>query len=62
MKVWGSAYSCIYDGEIILQEEEVDSGDFYTVEDVLFMSEQEPFTPDGIYVLKRYLKNTDTLP
>ena len=57
MKVWGSAYTCIYDGEIILQEEEVESGDFYTVADVLFMSEQKPFTPDGVYVLKRYLKN-----
>lgn len=57
MKIWGSAYCCIYDGKIILQKEEVESGDFYKIDEALLMSEQQPFTPDGIYVLKRYLKN-----
>jgi isopentenyldiphosphate isomerase len=55
-KVWGRVYSCMYDGEMILQEEEVESGFFAVPDAVLALSEKEPFTPDGIYVLKRYLR------
>ncbi len=55
-RIWGRAYSCIYDGEIVLEEEEVESGGFYSVEKVLQSSLREPYTPDGLYVLKRYLK------
>ena len=54
--VWGRVYSCIYDGEITLQEEEIESGFFMSPEKVLALSKKEPFTPDGLYVLKRYLK------
>ena len=54
--VWGRVYSCTYDGGMILQEEEIESGFFMTPEKVLALSEKEPFTPDGIYVLKRYLR------
>ena len=53
--VWGRVYSCIYDGEITLQEEEIESGFFMTPDKVLELSKKEPFTPDGLYVLKRYL-------
>ena len=54
--VWGRVYSCVYDGEIALQEEEIESGFFMTPDKVLELSEKESFTPDGLYVLKRYLK------
>jgi 8-oxo-dGTP pyrophosphatase MutT (NUDIX family) len=54
--VWGRVYSCIYDGEMTLQEEEVESGFFMTPEKVLALSKKEPFTPDGLYVLKRFLR------
>ena len=54
--VWGRVYSCSYDGEMILQEEEVESGFFMDPEEVLLLSEKEPFTPDGLYVLERYLR------
>jgi isopentenyldiphosphate isomerase len=53
--VWGRVYTCVYDGELILQEEEVESGFFAAPEEVLTLCEKEPFTPDGLYVLKRYL-------
>ena len=53
--VWGKVYSCTYEGDIILQEEEIESGFFMTPEKVLALSETEPFTPDGLYVLKRFL-------
>lgn len=54
-RVWGRAYSCVYDGDIILQEEEVESGSFQNLETVLESSHYELFTPDGLYVLNRYL-------
>jgi 8-oxo-dGTP pyrophosphatase MutT (NUDIX family) len=54
-RLWGCAFSCIYDGEIVLQEEEVESGAFVQVDEILRRSETERFTPDGVYVLRRYL-------
>jgi 8-oxo-dGTP pyrophosphatase MutT (NUDIX family) len=56
--VWGKVYSCIHDGELILQEEEVESGFFAAPDAVIALSKKEPFTPDGIHVLKRYLRET----
>ena len=55
-RVWGRVYSCIYDGELTLQAEEVSGGFFAAPEAVLALSEKEPFTPDGIYVLQRFLR------
>jgi len=55
-QVWGRVYSCIYDGELTLQEEEIESGFFAVPDAVLALSVKESFTPDGIYVLKRYLR------
>lgn len=56
-RVWGRVYSCTYDGNLTLQKEEVESGFFLAPLKVLALSEKEPFTPDGIYVLKRYLES-----
>ena len=53
--VWGRVYSCTYDGELVLQEEEVESGFFADPHEVLALKEKEPITPDGLYVLKRLL-------
>jgi 8-oxo-dGTP pyrophosphatase MutT (NUDIX family) len=54
-RLWGCTFSCVYDGAIILQEEEVESGAFMPVNEILRQSEAESFTPDGMYVLHRYL-------
>jgi isopentenyldiphosphate isomerase len=54
-RLWGCAFSCVYDGAVVLQEEEVESGAFVPVSDVLQRADSEPFTPDGMYVLQRYL-------
>jgi 8-oxo-dGTP pyrophosphatase MutT (NUDIX family) len=54
-RVWGRAYTCIYDGRIDLQEEEVENGRFCSVDEVCKLSEHEPFTPDSMDVLRRYL-------
>jgi 8-oxo-dGTP pyrophosphatase MutT (NUDIX family) len=55
-RVWGRAYSCMYDGEIVLQEEEVESGGFYRLETIIDASRQDFYTPDGLYVLERYIE------
>jgi isopentenyldiphosphate isomerase len=54
-RVWGGAFSCMYDGEVILQEEEVEGVTLMTSAEILRRPETEPFTPDGLYVLRRYL-------
>jgi len=54
-KVWGRAFACTYDGVITLQKEEVAGGAFLPVEEVKQLAATQPFTPDGLYVLNRYL-------
>jgi 8-oxo-dGTP pyrophosphatase MutT (NUDIX family) len=54
--VWGSVYSCVYDGEMTLQEEEVESGEFLSPAGVLERAKTDLFTPDGMAVLKRFLE------
>jgi len=54
-RVWGAAFSCVYNGAVVLQEEEVESGAFMPIPDVLRDIEAKPYTPDGVYVIRRYL-------
>lgn len=55
-QVWGRVYTCIYDRGLTLQAEEVESGFFADPEEIIALSRKESFTPDGLYVLKRYLR------
>ena len=57
-QVWGSVFSCVYDGELVLQKDEVESAAFMPVPDVLSHAEHALYTPDGLYVLRRYLDST----
>src|SRR5882672_2174487 len=52
-RVWGGAFSCVYDGEVILQEEEVEDVALMTIAEILRRAATEPFTPDGLYVLQQ---------
>ena len=54
IRLWGRAFSCKYDGELVLQEEEVESGEFMAVDQVFRLAATEPFTPDCLQVLQRY--------
>jgi 8-oxo-dGTP pyrophosphatase MutT (NUDIX family) len=54
-RVWGRAFRCTWDGEVRLQPEEVESGEFLAPEEILCRAQTEPFTPDGLYVVRRYL-------
>lgn len=59
-RIWGRVYKCIYDGKMVLQEEEVESGSFRDVEAVIRNAGDERFTPDGLYALKRYARERMT--
>lgn len=61
-RVWGRVYSCRHGGPIVLQPEEIESGAYIDIGQVLEMSTREPFTPDGLVVLKRYLRETTGEP
>lgn len=55
VNVWGAVFTCVYDGEMELQAEEIEGGFFIDPEEMLRRSVSEPYTPDGIYVVRRYL-------
>jgi isopentenyldiphosphate isomerase len=52
-KVWGRIFRCTHEGPFILQPEEVESGMFMPIPQILERSRQEPFTPDGILILRQ---------
>jgi isopentenyldiphosphate isomerase len=52
-RVWGRIFRCTHEGPFTLQPEEVESGLFMTVPQILQRSLREPFTPDGILILRR---------
>ena len=56
-RVWGHVYKCIYDGNIILQEEEVESGEFYTISDVQRLIKTERVTLESIIAYNRWQRN-----
>jgi isopentenyldiphosphate isomerase len=55
-RVWGGTFSCVYDGAVVLQKEEVEAVTLMTIEEIFRRAETEPFTPDGLYVVRRYLE------
>jgi hypothetical protein len=46
-------FSCRHDGPFILQAEEVAYGRFLPVDEALRLSLSEPFTPDGVEILRK---------
>lgn len=53
--VFGMAYRARHDGPFTLQEEEVVRGEFVPPVDIAGRAVREPFCPDGLTLLKRYL-------
>lgn len=53
-RVWGGAFSCIYDGPLSLQAEEVESVSLMTIDEIFDRAPTELFTPDGLYVIQQY--------
>jgi isopentenyldiphosphate isomerase len=54
-RVNGRVYSCSYDGPVTLQAEEIVSGEWLDLDVVIERMRQQPFCPDGIEALLRYL-------
>lgn len=54
-RVWGRIFRCVAAGPFVLQAEEVESGQFLAPAAVLALSGTEPFTPDGLIVLRKVL-------
>ncbi len=59
-RVWGGVFSCVYDGRIVLQPEEIESGAFLQISDILRRAQTEPFTPDAMVALSRFLGQAHT--
>jgi len=55
-RVWGRIFRCRHEGPFILQEEEIESGGFMNVPQVLDAEGSDLFTPDGIEMLQRLSK------
>jgi isopentenyldiphosphate isomerase len=58
-RVWGRIFSCNHNGPFRLQPEEVEYGRFMSPKIALDYSEIEPFTPDGIILLKNLLSQQE---
>ena len=57
-RVWGRVFTCRHDGPMHLQAEEVAEGLFLALPEVLSLNSRESFTPDGIEILERLLRQT----
>jgi isopentenyldiphosphate isomerase len=55
--VQGMVYKIVHDGPFVLQPEEVVRGEFLPVNEVLRRVQEDPFCPDGVEVLRRYLNS-----
>ncbi len=56
-RVWGRVFSCIHEGPFTLQPEEVEDGWFMSAHKALTLSKKEPFTPDGVELLRRLVES-----
>ena len=56
-KMWGRAYACFHEGPFRLQAEEIESGAFHPISDIL-TGIISPISPDTFYVLKRFIDSS----
>lgn len=61
-RVWGRFFRCTHDGPFTLQAEEVAFGRFITIAAALALSNTEPFTPDGVEILRKIQAAGCSLP
>jgi 8-oxo-dGTP pyrophosphatase MutT (NUDIX family) len=55
--VFGKAYECQWEGPMVLQPEEVESGRFQTPAQIAELAKTGTITPDSLYVFARYLRD-----
>mmetsp|Transcript_44436 Transcript_44436/g.85003 ORF Transcript_44436/g.85003 Transcript_44436/m.85003 type:complete len:187 (+) Transcript_44436:144-704(+) len=56
-RLWGRAFSCVYDGDIVLQQEEVESGSYMSLEDVKQLVASNPCCPDSLACFMQFLSH-----
>jgi len=56
-KVWGRVFSCHHEGPFTLQKEEVESGEFLSIQEVFSTRRTLPYTPDGLIILNKMFPN-----
>lgn len=54
-RLWGAVFSAVSDAPLALQPEEVLEAKFLPVDAVLALTQHQPFCPDSLQALKRYL-------
>lgn len=54
-RLWCAVFSAVWDGPLRLQPEEVSEARFIAVEQALADSQQQPYCPDSLAALRRYL-------
>jgi isopentenyldiphosphate isomerase len=59
-RVNGVVFSCTYEGTVRLQREEIVSGEWLDLADALMQAQREPFCPDGLEALRRYLDRLES--
>ncbi|GAB4344335.1 MAG: NUDIX hydrolase [Desulfobulbaceae bacterium] len=57
-RVWGRVFRCVHEGPFTLQEEEIESGGFMEVSQILAPENGHLFTPDGLEILRRLFSET----
>jgi 8-oxo-dGTP pyrophosphatase MutT (NUDIX family) len=55
VRVWGKAYSCVWDGPLALQPEEVAAVQEMAPETILAGEADAPFTPDSLAAFRRLM-------
>lgn len=55
-QVWGAAYEVLYDGELKLQETEVESVHMFTLDEIIQGADAGKLqvTPDGLLACRKY--------
>ncbi len=53
-RVWGRVFSCVWEGPLKFQEEEVECGKFITPEQLTTQIKRDNFTPDNVYLYGIY--------
>ena len=59
-RVNGMVYSCTYDGPVTLQASELVAGEWLDLDVILERAQRQPFCPDGVDALCRYLDRLES--
>jgi isopentenyldiphosphate isomerase len=56
IRCWGDAWELVYDGELKIQPEEVESVSMMSMEEIVRRDEDKGFTPDSLFACREYVR------